>query len=74
MAIPRNSSGKVSPYFKYAGLAFQIGGTILVCVWIGKKIDAALSMERPVFTAVLALFGTVGGMYISLKDLIKKKV
>lgn len=71
MPTDKRKWGNAYQYMKYAGLAFQIGGTIIIFTLIGKQLDAYLQMERPIFTAVLALLGTVGGMYVGLKDLLK---
>jgi hypothetical protein len=59
---------------KYSGMAFQIGACIMLGFWGGMKIDAALGLIKvPVFTLVLGLSGVVVGIYISIKDVLKKK-
>ena len=59
---------------KYSGMAFQILACILLGFFGGMKLDAWLKFEKiPVFTLVLGLAGVVLGIYISIKDFIKKK-
>lgn len=69
---PRNSN----PYsiLKYSGMAFQIGGCIILGFWAGMKIDARMGNTKvPVFTLLLGLLGVVAGIYFSIKDFLKKK-
>jgi ATP synthase protein I len=59
---------------RYSGMAFQILACILAGFWGGKKLDAYLGMVKiPVFTLVLGLAGVVIGIYLSVKDFIRKK-
>ena len=68
---PTNNSNSV---LKYSGMAFQIGACIMLGFWGGMKIDELLGFKNiPVFTLVLGLLGVVVGIYISIKDLLKKK-
>lgn len=55
-------------------MAFQIGACIILGFWGGMKLDAYLGLVKvPVFTLVLGLLGVVVGIYISIKDFLKKK-
>ena len=59
---------------KYSGMAFQIGACIMLGFWGGMKLDAYFKLEKvPIFTLVLGLLGVVVGIYISIKDVLKKK-
>ena len=60
-------------YLKYSGMAFQMAAIILVFTLIGKQLDAYFEMEKPVLTAVLALFSVLAALYLILKDIIYKK-
>ena len=68
---PTNNPNSV---LKYSGMAFQIGACIMLGFWVGMKLDAYLKLEKvPVFTLILGLAGVVVGIYISIKDVLKKK-
>lgn len=69
---PRNNN----PYsiLKYSGMAFQIGACILLGFWGGMKIDEWMGNTKvPIFTVLLGLSGVAVGIYLSIKDLLKKK-
>lgn len=51
------------------GVGAQLIGTIGVCVFIGYQLDAALN-TNPWLTVALSLVGVVGGLWISVKDLL----
>lgn len=65
-------SSRAQNYMKYSGMAFQMGGIILLGVWVGKKLDAHFSLPTPWFTVALALFSVFAALYIVLKDFMKK--
>ncbi|HXB40388.1 MAG TPA: AtpZ/AtpI family protein [Bacteroidia bacterium] len=68
---PTNNPNSV---LKYSGMAFQILACILLGFWGGMKLDEKLEFKQvPVFTLVLGLAGVVVGIYISIKDFLKKK-
>jgi F0F1-type ATP synthase assembly protein I len=67
MAKPQNN------FMKYASMGTQIAVTILIGVFAGIKLDAWLGLKFPVFTVVLSLVAVVAGMYLAVKDLLKKK-
>ena len=59
---------------KLSGIAFQMGGTIFVCAWIGKKLDEKYQNETNWFTLGFVLFGLLASLYLvvrQLKDLNK---
>ena len=51
------------------GIGAQLIGTIGVCIAIGLYLDGQLG-TNPWITIVLSLIGVVGGLYISVKDLL----
>jgi Putative F0F1-ATPase subunit Ca2+/Mg2+ transporter len=54
-------------------MAFQILACILLGFFGGMKLDAWLGFVKvPIFTLVLGLLGVVFGIYISIKDFLKK--
>ena len=58
-------------YIKYSNMALQMGITIGLGAWGGKKLDEYLHNTKPIFTAVLSLIGIAAGLYLVLKDFIK---
>lgn len=54
-------------------MGFQMILIILIFYWAGTKLDARTPNEKPVFTALLTLFGVVAGLYVVLKDFIGRK-
>ncbi|MGB7786132.1 MAG: AtpZ/AtpI family protein [Salinimicrobium sp.] len=53
----------------FTGIAFQMGATIFVCAWIGKKLDERYPSGRNWFTLGFVLFGLVASVYVVLKQL-----
>lgn len=53
----------------FSSIAFQMGATIFVCAWIGKKLDERYSTGRNWFTLGFVLFGLVASVYVVLKQL-----
>lgn len=68
-----NKNEKKSPlknWAKFSGIAIQMGATIFVCAWIGKKLDANYnSSDTNWFTLGFVLFGIVASMYLVIKQL-----
>lgn len=60
-------------YMKYSGMAIQMGVIILAGTYAGIWLDEKLQTETPWFTVGLALFSIFAALYVSLKDLFKKK-
>lgn len=53
----------------FSGIAFQMGATIFICAWIGKKLDEEYPSEKNWFTIGFVLFGIVASVYVVLKQL-----
>ena len=72
----QNSKKKqpLTDYGKYSSLALQMGLTIALGVWGGKKLDEWLKVsDFPIFTIVLSLISVAVAMWFSVKDFFKKK-
>jgi hypothetical protein len=54
-------------------MGFQMIAIILVFYWAGSKLDERAANEKPVYTAILTIFGVFSGLYLVLKDFISKK-
>ena len=53
----------------FTGIAFQMGATIFICAWIGKKLDEEYPSEKNWFTIGFVLFGLIASVYVVLKQL-----
>ena len=60
-------------YAKYSMMGFQMAATIGLGVWGGISLDNYLQLKFPVFKIALSLIGVFVGIYIAVKDLLKKK-
>lgn len=54
-------------WLKYSGMAFQIGGVIVIFVLLGQWLDGYFGTD-PYLTLVFSLVGVIGGMYSALRD------
>lgn len=64
-----NRKSQLKNWAIFSGIAFQMGATIFVCAWIGKKLDERYPMEKNWFTIGFVLFGLVASVYVILKQL-----
>jgi F0F1-type ATP synthase assembly protein I len=60
---------------RYSGMAFQIGATVILCLYLGKWLDSKikLSLNFPLFTTFLTILGVFLGVYFVIRDLLKNK-
>lgn len=65
-------SAQFRNYARYSGMAMQLGVTIAVGAFIGRKLDEWLGLERPLMTALLSLLATIAGIYVLIRDLVNK--
>ena len=68
----RKKKTKVDNFIKYSGIGIQMGLVIGAFVYGGVKLDERRAGETPVFTIILSLFGVFSGIYLAVKDFIKK--
>lgn len=74
----KNSPKKNQPedrnaYMRYATMGTQMLVVIGLGVFAGFKLDKYLGLKIPIFTLVLSLLSVAAAIYLSIKDLIKKK-
>lgn len=60
-------------FFKFSGMAIQMGVVIGLSAWGGHKLDAYFQNSKPVLTIVLSLSGIAIALYLVLKDFIGTK-
>ena len=63
----------MNSFIRYSGVGIQMVLVILLFYWAGSKLDERAASEKPVYTAILTLLGVFAGIYITLKDFIKKR-
>lgn len=74
MSTPEKEPVKnVNNYLKYSGMAFQMVGTMLIGILVGKWLDRKLETPQPYFTALFALVFTGAAIYLVLRDFLAKK-
>lgn len=52
-----------------SGIGIQMGATIFVCAWIGKKLDERYPSNNSWFTLGFVLFGVFASLFVVLKQL-----
>lgn len=55
----------------FTGIAFEMGGTIFVCAWLGQKMDERYPSNNNWFTLGFVLFGLLASVFLVLKQLKK---
>lgn len=60
-----------SVWLQLTSVAVQIGVTIFVLSWIGKKLDAYFLTDRPWFAVSLSVVGMLASIYLLLKTVNK---
>lgn len=55
----------------FTGIAFEMGGTIFICAWIGKELDERYPSNKNWFTLGFVLFGLLASIFLVLKQLKK---
>lgn len=69
---PQSSNdGGLSDYARYSGIAFEMVVIILGTTFGGIKLDE-LAGTKPLFTAILSLFGVFAAIYVVIRGFLKK--
>jgi F0F1-type ATP synthase assembly protein I len=66
---PPNKKKQPNRYLVLTSVATQIGGTIYLGAYFGKKLDARYAYEKPWFTIGLVLLALIVSMYSVIKQL-----
>lgn len=66
---PEKKRSQLKNWAVFSGIAFQMGATIFICAWIGKKLDARYPMDKNWFTIGFVLFGVAASIYVVLQQL-----
>ncbi|MEB3347717.1 AtpZ/AtpI family protein [Aquimarina gracilis] len=65
----KDKGNQLKKYAALSGIAFQMGATIFLCAYAGKKLDAYYELEKQWFTMGLVLFGVTASIYVVIKQL-----
>lgn len=60
-------------YARYTGMAFELLILILIMVFIGKKIDKWLELEKPIMVVLFVCFGMIGYLVKIYYEMNKKR-
>ncbi|GAA3963271.1 AtpZ/AtpI family protein [Mucilaginibacter dorajii] len=63
-----NGSNEANSYAKYMGIAFQMLVIIGICTFAGYKIDEAANHQTKWVTALLALLGVFGSLFLVIRS------
>lgn len=62
--MPDSKKGKKrNDLLKYMGMATQLFVLLFLMLWLGKKLDAYLELEKPVFMLIFILVGLGAYLY-----------
>ncbi len=64
-----DKGSQLRKYAALSGIAFQMGATIFLCAYAGKKLDAYYELEKQWFTMGLVIFGVTASIYVVIKQL-----
>ncbi|MBP6184821.1 MAG: AtpZ/AtpI family protein [Saprospiraceae bacterium] len=62
-------SDKNRRFIQYTGMGLEMGVLIFIGVWLGKRVDLWLQMEKPVFMLIGVLLFTLAAIYRVIKSL-----
>ncbi|MDY8138704.1 AtpZ/AtpI family protein [Aquimarina sp. 2201CG5-10] len=65
----KGKGNQLNKYIALTGIAFQMGATIFLCAYAGKKLDAYYELEKKWFTMGFVLFGVTASIYLVIKQL-----
>lgn len=64
----QEKNNKRNDLLKYMGMATQLFVLLFLLLWLGKKLDAYLSLEKPIFMLLFILIGLAAYLYKVFKD------
>ncbi len=69
----KNNKNKLKDYVKYSNIGIQMMLIIILGTFGGFKLDEYLNWGFPLFVILFSLLSVAIAIYISIKDVIKKK-
>jgi F0F1-type ATP synthase assembly protein I len=68
----KEAQQQVNGYMRYAGLGFQIAGTLGAGVLLGYWLDKWMHTKQPYFMLGCSFLFLIAGMYLGFRDFLKK--
>lgn len=65
----RRKGSALRKYAQLSGVGFQMGATIFLFAYAGKKLDAHYQLHKDWFTIIFVLLGVAVSIYVLLKQL-----
>lgn len=72
MKPPKQRKKQFDNYIKYSNIPIQMIVVIGGGIWGGVELDKLTNIEFPVFTLILSIVSVFLGIYIAIKDFLKK--
>ena len=69
--MSQKSKKQLNKYIRFTGIGFQLGVTIYLAVYIGKKLDSHFLMEKKLFTLGFILISLIASIWSIVKQLEK---
>ena len=69
--MSKKEKGQLNKYIRFTSIGFQLGATIYLAVYIGKKLDNHFLMEKKIFTLVFILISLIASIWSIVKQLEK---
>ena len=67
MSDDKNKKSPLRSYAEYSGLGLELVAIVLVCVFIGVKLDEWVPLKFPIFTLFFVAVGLVGSIVVLIK-------
>ena len=67
MSDDKNKKSPLRSYAEYSGLGLELVAIVLVCVFIGVKLDEWVPLKFPLFTLFFVAMGLAGSIVVLIK-------
>ncbi|MBP5241960.1 MAG: AtpZ/AtpI family protein [Bacteroidales bacterium] len=67
MSDDKDKKSPLRSYAEYSGLGLELVAIVLVCVFIGVKLDEWVPLKFPIFTLFFVAVGLVGSIVVLIK-------
>ena len=67
MSDDKDKKSPLRSYAEYSGLGLELVAIVLVCVFIGVKLDEWVPLKFPIFTLFFVAVGLAGSIVVLIK-------